>query len=113
MSRPTCSRASKLFYRLHLRDDHARYRGRLGAPWVERFRRIAVEDPVTGALSYQRLLLGAAIKLMPYAAEGKAIGVMLPNANAAAVTVVGLMSAGRVPAMINFTAGSTNILAAC
>jgi acyl-[acyl-carrier-protein]-phospholipid O-acyltransferase/long-chain-fatty-acid--[acyl-carrier-protein] ligase len=80
------------------------------------FRRIAVEDPVTGALSYQRLLLGAAIlgrKLMPYAAEGKAIGVMLPNANAAAVTMVGLMSAGRVPAMINFTAGSTNILTAC
>jgi acyl-CoA synthetase (AMP-forming)/AMP-acid ligase II len=31
----------------------------------------------------------------------------------AAVTVVGLMSAGRVPAMINFTAGSANILAAC
>jgi acyl-[acyl-carrier-protein]-phospholipid O-acyltransferase / long-chain-fatty-acid--[acyl-carrier-protein] ligase len=83
---------------------------------IHGLRRIAVEDPVTGALSYQRLLLGAAIlgrKLMPYAAEGKAIGVMLPNANAAAVTVVGLMSAGRVPAMINFTAGSTNILAAC
>jgi acyl-[acyl-carrier-protein]-phospholipid O-acyltransferase/long-chain-fatty-acid--[acyl-carrier-protein] ligase len=50
---------------------------------------------------------------MRYAAEGKAVGVMLPNANGAAVTVLGLMSAGRVPAMINFTAGSTNILAAC
>ncbi len=78
--------------------------------------RIAVEDPVTGALSYKRLLVSATIlgrKLMRYAAEGKSVGVMLPNANAAAVTVVGLMSAGRVPAMINFTAGSTNILAAC
>jgi len=59
---------------------------------------------------------GAAIvgrKLMRHAAEGKAIGVMLPNANTAAVTVIGLMSGGRVPAMINFTAGATNILAAC
>jgi acyl-[acyl-carrier-protein]-phospholipid O-acyltransferase/long-chain-fatty-acid--[acyl-carrier-protein] ligase len=78
--------------------------------------RVAVEDPVTGALSYKRLLSGAAVlgrELMPYAAEGKSIGVMLPNTNGAAVTMVGLMSAGRVPAMINYTAGSTNILAAC
>jgi acyl-[acyl-carrier-protein]-phospholipid O-acyltransferase/long-chain-fatty-acid--[acyl-carrier-protein] ligase len=78
--------------------------------------RTAVEDPVTGALAYKRLLIGAAVlgrKLIPLAAEGKAIGVMLPNANGAAVTIVGLMSAGRVPAMINFTAGAANILAAC
>jgi len=78
--------------------------------------RTAVEDPVTGALSYKRLLLGAAVlgrKLMPLAPVGRAIGVMLPNANGAAVTLVGLMSAGRVPAMINFTAGATNVLAAC
>jgi acyl-[acyl-carrier-protein]-phospholipid O-acyltransferase / long-chain-fatty-acid--[acyl-carrier-protein] ligase len=79
-------------------------------------KRTAVEDPVTGQLSYKRLLIGAAVlgrKLMPHAAEGKAIGVMLPNANGAAVAVLGLMSAGRVPAMINFTAGAANILAAC
>jgi acyl-[acyl-carrier-protein]-phospholipid O-acyltransferase/long-chain-fatty-acid--[acyl-carrier-protein] ligase len=78
--------------------------------------RVAVEDPVSGALTYKKMLAGAAIlgaKLMPMAAEGRALGVMLPNANAAAVTVLGLMSAGRVPAMINFTSGATNILAAC
>ena len=62
---------------------------------------VAVEDPVTGALTYKRLLAGAAIlgaKLMPLAPEGRAIGVMLPNANGAVVTILGLMSAGRVPA---------------
>jgi acyl-[acyl-carrier-protein]-phospholipid O-acyltransferase/long-chain-fatty-acid--[acyl-carrier-protein] ligase len=78
--------------------------------------RVAVEDPVTGALSYKRLLAGAAIlgaKLMPLAPQGRAVGVMLPNANGAVVTVLGLMSAGRVPAMINFTAGAANILTAC
>ena len=78
--------------------------------------RVAVEDPVTGALTYKRLLIGAAIlgsKLMPMAAEGRAVGVMLPNANGAVVTILGLMTAGRVPAMINFTAGAANILAAC
>jgi acyl-[acyl-carrier-protein]-phospholipid O-acyltransferase/long-chain-fatty-acid--[acyl-carrier-protein] ligase len=79
-------------------------------------RHIAIEDPVTGALTYKRLLVGAAVlgsKLMPLVPEGRAIGVMLPNANGAVVTVLGLISAGRVPAMINFTAGATNILSAC
>ena len=78
--------------------------------------RIAVEDPVAGALSYRKLLMGARIlgeKIMRFAPEGGAIGLMLPNANGAAVTLMALMSAGRVPAMINFTAGVTNILAAC
>src|SRR5262249_6623206 len=78
--------------------------------------RVAIEDPVPGALPYKRLLVGAAIlgaKLMPMAAEGRAIGVMLPNANVAVATVLALMTAGRVPAMINFTAGAANILAAC
>ena len=56
-------------------------------------------------------ILGA--KLMPLALEGRAVGVMLPTANGAVVTLLGLMSAGRVPAMINFTAGAANILAAC
>ena len=62
--------------------------------------RIAVEDPVTGALTYKRLLLGASIlgrKLMPLAREGKAVGLMLPNANGAAVTLLALMSAGPRP----------------
>jgi acyl-[acyl-carrier-protein]-phospholipid O-acyltransferase / long-chain-fatty-acid--[acyl-carrier-protein] ligase len=78
--------------------------------------RTAVEDPVTGKLTYRRLLQASAIlgaKLMPLASEGKSIGVMLPTSNGAVVTMLALMSAGRVPAMINFTAGATNILAAC
>src|SRR5262249_9130308 len=75
-----------------------------------------IEDPVTGALTYKRLLVGAAIlgaKLMPLAGEGGALGVMLPNANGAVGTVLGLMTAGPVPALIHFTAGAANILAAC
>jgi acyl-[acyl-carrier-protein]-phospholipid O-acyltransferase/long-chain-fatty-acid--[acyl-carrier-protein] ligase len=83
---------------------------------VHGWKRVALEDPVTGSLSYKRMLLGAAVlgrKLMPLASEGKALGVMLPNANGAVVTILGVMSAGRVPAMINFTAGAANILSAC
>ena len=50
---------------------------------------------------------------MPLAPEGRAVGVMLPTSNGAAVTVLALLSGGRVPAMINFTAGAANILGAC
>jgi acyl-[acyl-carrier-protein]-phospholipid O-acyltransferase/long-chain-fatty-acid--[acyl-carrier-protein] ligase len=77
---------------------------------------VATEDVVSGKMTYKRLLLGARIlgrKLMPLAGPGKALGVMLPNSNGAVVTTFGLMSAGRVPAMINFTAGANNILAGC
>jgi acyl-[acyl-carrier-protein]-phospholipid O-acyltransferase/long-chain-fatty-acid--[acyl-carrier-protein] ligase len=79
-------------------------------------RRVAVEDPVAGRLGYRKLLVAARViggKLMPYAGNGDAIGIMLPNANGTAVTLLGAMSAGRVPAMINFTAGAANIRAAC
>jgi acyl-[acyl-carrier-protein]-phospholipid O-acyltransferase/long-chain-fatty-acid--[acyl-carrier-protein] ligase len=77
---------------------------------------LAVEDPVSGQMSYKRLLQSAAVlgaKLMPLALEGGALGIMLPTSNAAVVSLLAVMSAGRVPAMINFTAGAANILAAC
>jgi acyl-[acyl-carrier-protein]-phospholipid O-acyltransferase/long-chain-fatty-acid--[acyl-carrier-protein] ligase len=79
------------------------------------WRRTAVEDPM-GRLSYSRLVMGANIlgrKLAGLGAPGKPLGVMLPNANGAAVTLFALASAGRVPAMINFSAGAANILSAC
>ena len=77
---------------------------------------LAIEDPVRGQMSYRRLLQATSIlgrKLMPYALEGHAVGVMLPTSNAAAITLFAIMSAARVPALINFTAGAANVLAAC
>jgi acyl-[acyl-carrier-protein]-phospholipid O-acyltransferase/long-chain-fatty-acid--[acyl-carrier-protein] ligase len=62
-----------------------------GSPW--RIRSPA-RSPTSG------LLLGAAVlgrKLMPLAREGKALGVMLPNANGAVVTILGVMSADGFP----------------
>jgi acyl-[acyl-carrier-protein]-phospholipid O-acyltransferase/long-chain-fatty-acid--[acyl-carrier-protein] ligase len=96
--------------------DRTVFQAAVEAAEVHGWKRIALEDPVTGSLSYKRMLVGAAVlgrKLMPLAPEGKALGVMLPNANGAVVTILGVMSAGRVPAMINFTAGAASILAAC
>jgi acyl-[acyl-carrier-protein]-phospholipid O-acyltransferase / long-chain-fatty-acid--[acyl-carrier-protein] ligase len=83
---------------------------------IQGWSRIAVEDPLAGKLSYRKLLIAARVladKFKSLAGEGEAVGVMLPNANGAAATLLGMMSAGRVPAMINFTAGVANIQAAC
>jgi acyl-[acyl-carrier-protein]-phospholipid O-acyltransferase/long-chain-fatty-acid--[acyl-carrier-protein] ligase len=77
---------------------------------------LATEDPVSGQLTYKKLLIGVSVlgrKLMPFGREGKALGVMLPTSNGAVVTTFAVLSAGRVPAMINFSAGATNILGAC
>jgi acyl-[acyl-carrier-protein]-phospholipid O-acyltransferase / long-chain-fatty-acid--[acyl-carrier-protein] ligase len=75
-----------------------------------------IEDPTSGRLTYKRLLQATRIlgaKLMELAPQGRPIGVMLPTSNGAAVTVLALMSGGRVPAMINFSAGAANVLGAC
>jgi acyl-[acyl-carrier-protein]-phospholipid O-acyltransferase/long-chain-fatty-acid--[acyl-carrier-protein] ligase len=96
--------------------DRTIFRAVADAAHVHGWSRVAVEDPVTGKLTYRRLLAGADALGRVFAAEtrtGEAVGVMLPNATATAATVLGLMSAGRVPAMINFTAGAANIRAAC
>ena len=77
---------------------------------------LAIEDPLSGQMTYKRLLQAVAIlgaKLMPLALEGRALGVMLPTSNGGVVTMLAVMSAGRVPAMINFSAGAANILGAC
>ncbi|MBP1853593.1 acyl-[acyl-carrier-protein]-phospholipid O-acyltransferase/long-chain-fatty-acid--[acyl-carrier-protein] ligase [Rhizobium halophytocola] len=78
--------------------------------------KLAVEDPISGPLSYGKLLTGAAVlgaKFKAMFPKDKTLGVMLPNANGTAATVLGVMSAGKVPAMLNFTAGAANILSAC
>ncbi|TIT57529.1 MAG: hypothetical protein E5W63_20830, partial [Mesorhizobium sp.] len=76
----------------------------------------AVQDPVAGSLGYGKLLTGVAVlgkKFETLYAGQDTLGIMLPNANGACATLLGVMSAGKVPAMINFTAGAANILSAC
>lgn len=75
----------------------------------------ALEDVISGTMTYNRLMTGARIlghRLASATAPGEAVGVMLPNANAVAVTVAGLFSGSRVAAMINYTAGEANVTAA-
>ncbi|MDD5351038.1 MAG: AMP-binding protein, partial [Chthoniobacteraceae bacterium] len=77
---------------------------------------IALEDPLTGDFSYKKLLVSAAVlgrKIMPFAREGQAIGILLPTSNVTASVILATATAGRVPAMLNFSAGPGNIRSAC
>ncbi|MEM9277212.1 MAG: acyl-[ACP]--phospholipid O-acyltransferase [Pseudomonadota bacterium] len=88
----------------------------IGAAREQGMKKLAVEDALTGKLSYGKLLTGAAVlgekfkQMFPHETN---IGVLLPNANGTAATILGVMAAGKVPAMLNFTAGTANVLSAC
>jgi acyl-[acyl-carrier-protein]-phospholipid O-acyltransferase/long-chain-fatty-acid--[acyl-carrier-protein] ligase len=75
-----------------------------------------LEDVDRKPVTYRKLLLGARVlgrRLAGLARPGECVGVLLPNAVGTAVTVLGLQTFGRVPAMLNFTAGPANLLSAC
>jgi acyl-[acyl-carrier-protein]-phospholipid O-acyltransferase/long-chain-fatty-acid--[acyl-carrier-protein] ligase len=77
--------------------------------------RIALEDPERKPLSYGNLVLSALVlgrKLAALTGEREQVGVLLPNMQAMAVTLFGLTAYGRVPALLNFTAGVKNLRAA-
>ncbi|MBV9246257.1 MAG: acyl-[ACP]--phospholipid O-acyltransferase, partial [Methylobacteriaceae bacterium] len=78
--------------------------------------RVMLEDPVTGRMTAKKALVAATVlarKVMAFTEVGENVGLMLPNANGAAITYLALQAAGRVPAMMNYTAGSKNLIAAC
>ncbi|BCA61371.1 2-acyl-glycerophospho-ethanolamine acyltransferase [Sphingomonas sp. HMP9] len=75
-----------------------------------------VEDVKRTPMTYGRLVTGSLALARPIATitrPGEAIGVLLPNVGAVVVTVFALQANGRVPAMLNYTAGLANLQAAC
>ncbi|MCE7796655.1 acyl-[ACP]--phospholipid O-acyltransferase [Sphingobium sufflavum] len=75
-----------------------------------------VEDVKREPLSYDRLVTGALALGRPLAAgtaRGEAVGLLMPNVASVVVAFFALQTRGRVPAMLNYTAGLTNLRAAC
>lgn len=78
--------------------------------------KVILQDPLNGTLTYSKVLTGARVLATKFTAKfphEKTLGVLLPNMNGTAVTILGVMSAGKIPAMINFTAGIQSLKAAC
>lgn len=76
----------------------------------------AVEDIKRQPLTYKTLVIGSLALgrvLNGHAQRGEAVGLLLPNVNGVVVTFFALQSGGRVPAMLNYTAGLANLKVAC
>jgi acyl-[acyl-carrier-protein]-phospholipid O-acyltransferase / long-chain-fatty-acid--[acyl-carrier-protein] ligase len=77
--------------------------------------KIIIEDALGTTLTYRKLILGAQVlsgKLEPMTSVAENVGVLLPNSAGVAVVFMALQTIGRVPAMLNFSAGPVNVLAA-
>jgi acyl-[acyl-carrier-protein]-phospholipid O-acyltransferase/long-chain-fatty-acid--[acyl-carrier-protein] ligase len=75
-----------------------------------------LEDQERNPLSYTDLIRAAFAlgrKIAAFTKPGDRVGVMLPASSASVVTFFALHAFGRVPAMLNFTAGIRNLKAAC
>lgn len=77
---------------------------------------LAVEDIERAPLGYGRLLaasfaLGRA--LANATGRGEYVGVLAPNMVGTAVTFFALQAFGRVPALLNFSTGTRNVLSSC
>ena len=77
---------------------------------------IIAEDVQRKPMRFKTLLRGSVVlgrKMAASTKPGENVGVMLPNSCAALVTFFGLQLFGRVPAMLNFSAGEKALLSAC
>jgi acyl-[acyl-carrier-protein]-phospholipid O-acyltransferase/long-chain-fatty-acid--[acyl-carrier-protein] ligase len=75
-----------------------------------------IEDVKRTPISYSKLVTGALALARPLAEEtrkGEAVGLLLPNISGVVVSFFALQATGRVPAMLNYTAGPANLEAAC
>ncbi len=78
-------------------------------------KKVILEDPERQPLTYGRLVLGAMV-LGAELAKGtrrlETVGVLLPNVVGMPVVLFGLSAFGRVPALLNFSAGVKNLRSA-
>ncbi len=74
-----------------------------------------VEDTERQPMSYRKLLIASwalATKFKRDSRKGEYVGVLMPNVTGVVATFFALQAIGRVPAMLNFSAGTANLKAA-
>ncbi|RTK92185.1 MAG: acyl-[ACP]--phospholipid O-acyltransferase [Rickettsiales bacterium] len=75
-----------------------------------------MQDIDNNSTTYKGVILKAFIMANLIAKNSptcKRVGLMLPNMVGSIITFFGVQASGRIPAMINFTAGPGNIISAC
>jgi len=97
-------------------NDKTLFTALLDARAVHGGRHQIIEDIKFDPMSYSKLITGSFVlgRKMAATTPGETnIALLLPNAAAAAVAFFGLHAYGRVPAMLNFSAGARNMVSAC
>ncbi len=92
------------------------FQGLLDARTIHGGKHEIVEDlerkPLTyNALITRTIILGNALAKLTN--QGENVGVFLPNSAKTLVTILALQAQGRIPAMLNYSTGSVNMLSAC
>ncbi|OCG34836.1 bifunctional 2-acylglycerophosphoethanolamine acyltransferase/acyl-ACP synthetase [Gilliamella sp. Fer2-1] len=74
-----------------------------------------VQDPTTHEASYRNLLkqiIGISCIITKITQKKERVGVLLPNATITVATIFGLSVKNRIPAMLNYTAGTKGLICA-
>lgn len=88
----------------------------LDARHIHGGRHIVMEDVQRTPVNYDRLIMGSFMlgrRIAEQSPGQRNVGLLLPNAIGTFVTLFGLHAFGRVPAMLNFSTGAANMVAAC
>ena len=101
--------------------DSSNYRQTLFQSLIDQARihgrgHMIAEDVTREPISYGRMLASSFVlgeKIAQQTRAGEHVGVMLPNMVNSIVTFFSLQAFGRVPAMLNFSTGTKNLLLAC
>ena len=88
----------------------------IGAARKYGMRKPILEDQERNPLTYLDLIRAAFAlggKIAGFTKRGERVGVMLPSSVGGVVTFFAMHAFGRIPTMLNFTAGIRNLKAAC
>lgn len=92
------------------------YEALLDARAVHGGKALVIEDIKRQPLSYGRLVTGTKILGRAFkrrTEQGESVGLLMPNVSGTIVAFFALQGLGRVPAMLNYTAGLANLRSAC
>ncbi len=96
--------------------DRTLFKALLDARAVHGGGHVVIDGIERQPVSLRRLIAGSFAlgeRLAAMTQPGERVGVLLPNSAGAALTFFGLHAYGRVPALLNFTTGTTGMLSAC
>jgi acyl-[acyl-carrier-protein]-phospholipid O-acyltransferase/long-chain-fatty-acid--[acyl-carrier-protein] ligase len=96
--------------------DRTLFQALLDAKDIHGGKALVVEDIRREPLGYKKLITGSLALGRAFesrSAQSEAVGLLLPNITGTVASFFALQAIGRVPAMLNYTAGLANLKAAC